>query len=375
MGRTRVRIGAATDVGRTRSHNEDNYGLRVPDDPEIADRKGVLLVVCDGMGGHAAGEVASQIAVETILATYFELPAEDPGAALVEAIELANKRIYEQASQRPDQRGMGTTCVAVVLRGDQFTIAHAGDSRAYLVRQGTLSRLTRDHSLVEEWVSRGVLPADQADQHPMSNVITRALGHAPDVVVEVGHQPANPSDIVMLCSDGLSGRITEEAIRSTIETNDDPERTVASLIEQANASGGPDNISVIVAVVEEVEPVAETQDTTKPETTLPTTKPVGQPEGATGPAPKTQRVETTRRTRSTATQPAVRAVPLAPIAPAEAVSKTADVAATGSRASRGCYVVAAAVLLALMVVALAVAAALMGWIPGVKLAGLIAMLV
>ncbi|GIW05344.1 MAG: hypothetical protein KatS3mg060_0149 [Dehalococcoidia bacterium] len=356
MGRTRVRVGAATDVGRTRSHNEDNYGLRVPDDLEIAARKGSLLVVCDGMGGHAAGEVASQIAVETILTTYYDAASEDPADALVQAIQLANAKIFEQASQRPDQRGMGTTCVAVVIRGDELTIAHAGDSRAYLLRDGALTRLTRDHSLVEEWVAKGMLPADQADQHPMANVITRALGHAPEVQVEIRREAAQAGDVLMLCSDGLSGRIGEDVMRTTLLELGNPDQAVAALIALANDSGGPDNISVIVAQIEETAPLASpSSNGSEPETTQPNAKRLDQ----------TERLEATRPVSSTATIPTVR------ITEGEGKAwgpvPTAEEAGARGPMVRGCYIAAATVLLALMVLALVIASALMGWIPALRL--------
>ncbi len=249
MSRTRVLVGAATDVGRARSHNEDTYGYRIPEDAETADHKGYLFVVCDGMGGHAAGEVASQIAVETILTTYYDEP-DSPAESLKHAIAIANSRIFTQASQRSEQRGMGTTAVAIVVRGDSMTVAHAGDSRAYLLRNGELSRLTRDHSLVEEWVAKGVLPASEAGQHPMSNVITRALGHAPEVTPEVQEQPLEDGDLLLLCSDGLSGRVDDQAISGTLTTAPGLDAAVHSLIALANEAGGPDNISVIVIRVE-----------------------------------------------------------------------------------------------------------------------------
>jgi protein phosphatase len=356
MGRTRVRVGAATDVGRTRSHNEDSFGLRLPDDREVADRKGLLLVVCDGMGGHAAGEVASQLAVETILTGYYESPCEDPAEALVQAIQLANSNIFEQASQRPDQRGMGTTCVAVVIRGDQMTIAHAGDSRAYLLRNGVLARLTRDHSLVEEWVAKGMLPAEQANQHPMANVITRALGHAPEVQVETRREPALPGDVLMLCSDGLSGRVSEERLRAALAEMEDPDQTVASLIALANDSGGPDNISVIIAVVEEVAPVSGGLPSERePEPTAPSLQPLSQ----------TERLEVTQRVAPAATAPTIRA----PNDTGRELGPVSGASGPGARGKlvRGCYIAAAAALLALMVIALAIAGALMGWVPGLRL--------
>lgn len=351
MGRTRVRVGAATDVGRTRSHNEDNYGLRVPDEGEVADRKGVLLVVCDGMGGHAAGEVASQIAVETVLARYYQSRADDPAESLVEAIQLANSAIFEQASLRPDQRGMGTTCVAVVIRGDEVTVAHVGDSRAYRLRDGALARLTRDHSLVEEWVAKGMLPATEAERHPMANVITRALGHAPEVQVELRREPATTGDVLLLCSDGLSGKVSEDLIQATLLQFDDPEQAVGALIALANDAGGPDNISVIVARLDEVASGADPRnERADDEPTEPRAQRLGQTERLPSP-PST----------GAPTVPSVRLQDGAPPTPTPMTSVIAR------PLLRGCSVVAVVALIALIVIALAVGAALMGWIPGVRL--------
>jgi protein phosphatase len=355
MGRTRVRVGAATDVGRTRSHNEDNYGLRVPDEGEVADRKGILFVVCDGMGGHAAGEVASQIAVETVLDRYYQSRADDPAESLVEAIQLANRAIFEQAALRPEQRGMGTTCVAVVIRGEEVTVAHVGDSRAYLLRGGSLARLTRDHSLVEEWVAKGMLPAAEADHHPMANVITRALGHAPEVQVELRREPATAGDVLMLCSDGLSGKVSEDLIRSTLLEFDDPDQAVSALIALANDAGGPDNISVIVARVDEVVARADLQnERAGEEPTDPRTQRLGQTERLSRPA-----------AAGAPTAPAVRLPDGAPPPPRGAT--TAAGSTLPRPLLRGCYVAAAVALLALMLIALVVGAALLGWVPGLRL--------
>ncbi|MCS6801417.1 MAG: Stp1/IreP family PP2C-type Ser/Thr phosphatase [Chloroflexota bacterium] len=338
MGRTRIRVGAATDVGRTRSHNEDNYGLRVPDAGEVADRKGILLVICDGMGGHAAGEVASQLAVETILTRYYDSPADDPTEALIQAVTLANQKIFQQAAERPEQRGMGTTCVAVVLRGDELTVAHVGDSRAYLLRNGVLTRLTRDHSLVEEWVEKGVLPAAEADHHPMANVITRALGHGPTVQVEVRQERALLGDILMLCSDGLSGKVSEEAMRATLLQQADPKAAVADLIALANDAGGSDNISVIVARIEEIAPAGAS---------------------ANGDALEPTGRQTLRLAARARDDPSPR--------PMTTAAERAAAPSGRTLVIRGCSFVAAAALAVLLVIALVVAGALLGWIPGLRL--------
>ncbi|MCL6649425.1 MAG: Stp1/IreP family PP2C-type Ser/Thr phosphatase [Chloroflexi bacterium] len=337
MSGTRVWVSAATDVGRVRSQNEDSFGYRIPDDPDLTARKGALLLVCDGMGGHAAGEVASQLAVETILEHYYQHASDEPPVALRDAFALANARIFAQANARPEHRGMGTTCVAAVLRGDQLTIAHVGDSRAYLLRGETLTRLTRDHSLVEEWVARGVLSADQAEQHPMANVITRALGHLPQVQLELQQQHLQPGDQLLLCSDGLSGRLAEATIRETLLRTPDLDTAVATLIHLANEAGGTDNISVIVARLEEGDPAGLAAGDRPTSVALPVTEPTASP-----PSPLTTLPNTSQR-----------------------ASRSAG--AGSPPWLGGCSVLAALVLVLLLAATLLIAAALLGWLPGLPL--------
>ena len=230
-----------SDLGRQRQGNEDNYYVRAP-----------LFVVADGMGGAQAGEVASEIAVRQ-----FEggLPDDShPGEALVALIQEANARIHEQARSDAQHAGMGTTTTAAYLTGDTVVVAHVGDSRCYLVRDGDLIRLTRDHSLVGELVARGKLTEEQAESHPQRSVITRALGPEPHVEVDVDAFPARPGDVFLLCSDGLTSMVHEPQLKPLLT---DPGRSLEqigrALIAAANDAGGRDNITVILFRVEEVE--------------------------------------------------------------------------------------------------------------------------
>ncbi len=230
-----------SDLGRQRQGNEDNYFVRAP-----------LFVVADGMGGAQAGEVASELAVKQ-----FErgLPDGRPtGEALAELIRQANAEIHRQSGDDPDLAGMGTTVTAAYLDGDNVVVAHVGDSRAYLLRDGDLIRLTRDHSLVGELVARGKLTEEQAETHPQRSVITRALGAYPDVEVDTDVYPARAGDLFLLCSDGLTGMVHEPVLKPMLEDRSRSlEQTGRALIAAANEAGGRDNITVILFRLEEVE--------------------------------------------------------------------------------------------------------------------------
>src|SRR3954464_4452597 len=193
----------ASDLGRQRQGNEDNYFVRAP-----------LFVVADGMGGARAGEVASEIAVESFDAG---LGDGSPGEALVRIIQDANRRIHDRSRSDEQAAGMGTTCTAAYVGESEVTIAHVGDSRAYLWRGGELTRLTRDHSLVGELVARGKLTEEQAEAHPQRSVITRALGPNADVDVDVETYRARSDDVFLLCSDGLTSMIHEVGVKPIME--------------------------------------------------------------------------------------------------------------------------------------------------------------
>ena len=229
----------ASDLGRQRQGNEDNFFVRAP-----------LFVVADGMGGAQAGEVASEIAVRSF---DDELPNGSLPEALVSVIEQANKRIHDKARADESLHGMGTTTTAAYVDDDEVVIAHVGDSRAYLLRDGELIRLTKDHSLVGELVARGKLTEEQAEQHPQRSVITRALGPEASVQVDVDIFPAKAGDLFLLCSDGLTSMVHEPKLRPLFEDGDSLETLGKRLIDAANAAGGRDNITVILFRLEAVE--------------------------------------------------------------------------------------------------------------------------
>lgn len=241
-----VRLMAAqrTDVGLKRQHNEDTVAYIIPKDQEILARKGALFVVADGMGGHAAGEVASEMAVSTITTLYYQ-DEDDASECLLRSIKYANALIFQKAMENVEHNGMGTTCVAAVLLGEIAYIANVGDSRAYLVRKGQVRQISQDHSWVAEQVRAGTMSEADARQHEMRNMITRSLGSLPEVEVDIFAEMVQEGDTLVLCSDGLSGMISDGEILAIVD-HYSPQESVYRLIERANAYGGNDNITALV---------------------------------------------------------------------------------------------------------------------------------
>jgi serine/threonine protein phosphatase PrpC len=227
----------------------------VPKDPKLMERKGAIFVVADGMGGHAAGEVASEIAVETIREEYYEAASDEVTEVLAQVIKQANQVIYDRATEQASRAGMGTTCVVVVVRGALAYIANVGDSRVYLIRDGQIRQLTHDHSWVAEQVRAGMLTDEQARTHAHRNVITRALGTQPEVEADLFVETLQDDDFLLLCSDGLSGPVSDEEMNRIISSSP-PQEAVRALIAQANEQGGPDNITAVLVHVVEVPPIA-----------------------------------------------------------------------------------------------------------------------
>jgi serine/threonine protein phosphatase PrpC len=239
-----------TDTGRQRRANEDSYYVRAP-----------VFVVADGMGGAQAGEVASRIAAE---AFDRELPA-GPEDALREVFESANREIHEHAASDESHAGMGTTLTAAIVapERDEVAIGHVGDSRAYLLRDGKLERLTQDHSLVEELRRKGQLTDQQAEEHPQRSIITRALGPDAEVEPDLRTIPARPGDVYLICSDGLTTMIGEEQITKILLSSTSLDAAVRALLAEANRAGGRDNITAVAFKVEEVgAPAAEPEHPT-----------------------------------------------------------------------------------------------------------------
>jgi len=229
----RPRIGARSDVGRVRDGNEDSYLLQEP-----------YFAVADGMGGHLAGDVASQIAVQTIGDRVDGAPVRPD--ALAQAVKDANTAIFEKANSDPSLHGMGTTCTLVLVDGSDVHVAHVGDSRAYLLRGGALKLLTEDHTLVGRMVKEGRLQAEEAEHHPQRSIITRALGVDAEVEVDLLTVRVESGDRILLCSDGLTSMIDANSISNILTTNDDPQAAVDALVDAANQAGGEDNITAVV---------------------------------------------------------------------------------------------------------------------------------
>lgn len=236
-----------TDVGVVRSGNEDNYLML----PELG-----VFIVADGMGGHAAGEVASEMAVR-IVAQELGNPGgkSDPEVAEVmrRAIQRANAAIFERTLTEHDKRGMGTTATLLVLNGPRYLIGQVGDSRAYVLREQRLLQLTKDHSYVQEQVDAGYLTPEQARTHPYSNVITRCVGANSDVVPDIYVGALKPGDKYLLASDGLTGMLEDSDLQDVLRANPEPQAVVDVLITEANRRGGLDNITAIVVRVDAID--------------------------------------------------------------------------------------------------------------------------
>ena len=228
-------FGSRTDVGCIRDHNEDSLAVAPP-----------LFVVADGMGGHAAGEVASEIAVNTIAE---QAPDHADANALGDAVRAANLAVLRGMHEGRGREGMGTTCTAAILEGERLVIAQVGDSRAYLLHQGKLQQLTRDHSLMADMIEAGQLTPEEARTHPQRSVITRALGSEPNTQPDLYEINVETGDRLLLCSDGLSSMVRDPEIEATITRVRDPQRCATQLVNQAIAAGGYDNVTVIVADV------------------------------------------------------------------------------------------------------------------------------
>jgi protein phosphatase len=244
---------ARTDVGVVRSGNEDNYLM-------LSDRG--VFIVADGMGGHAAGEVASEMAVRIAsreIGSTRGLSEPQVGERIRGAIRVANDAIFERTISEHDKRGMGTTATVLVLMRGRYLIGQVGDSRAYLLRDGVFSQLTKDHSYVQEQVDAGLLTPEQARVHPYSNVITRCVGASVDVVPDLYFGALKTGDIVLLASDGLTGMLEDEHLMKILTSEGDPQSWVDRMITEANRRGGLDNITAIVIRIDAVDqPTGET---------------------------------------------------------------------------------------------------------------------
>jgi PPM family protein phosphatase len=248
----RIEIAGLSHVGMKRNHNEDNY-LLLPDEN--------LFVVADGMGGHSSGEIASKIAVDE-LAEFFKMTGKDQDATwpykmdksrnydenrLATGIKLANLRIFEKASTEQKFKGMGTTIVSLHFSNTHAIVGHVGDSRVYFFRNGVLKQITEDHSLLNDYLKAKKLTPEEIEAFPHKNVIVRALGMKDTVQVDVSRIESQPGDIFLLCSDGLSGMVTDPAMQDILSKTSDLDLACSQMIDAANANGGNDNVTCVLA--------------------------------------------------------------------------------------------------------------------------------
>jgi PPM family protein phosphatase len=250
-GQARVLTAGLTDVGRKRTHNEDSFAIVETEH---------LFLVADGMGGHSSGEVASRMAIETV-SEFFQATSADPEATwpykmdksrdydenrLITGVKLANRRIFEAAQRETRLHGMGTTMVALLCVGDSCIVGHVGDSRVYRLRGNSLQQITEDHSLLNDYKKMKTMTQEEIDHFPHKNVIVRALGMKETVKVDAIHERPQPGDTYILCSDGLSGPLSDDDIRDTVVGNKDLRGAAQALIDRANANGGPDNVTAVL---------------------------------------------------------------------------------------------------------------------------------
>jgi PPM family protein phosphatase len=262
-----VHVLGRTDVGRTREHNEDAFLVADLSAGTVSEQaeavtyalgpRGALFMVADGLGGAAAGEIASGMAIDIVLQelrrTWVSASATDPDTfahALKKACEVANTRIYEYAMKNPDHRGLGTTATIAGLLGNTLYLVQVGDSRAYIVRAGVAQQITKDQSLMQRLIEAGELTPEEAEQSERRNIILQALGPEPVIKIDLTHQAVRRGDLLVLCTDGLSGQVRKEEIARIVAQEPDLTTAGQTLIDRANENGGPDNITVVIAHLE-----------------------------------------------------------------------------------------------------------------------------
>lgn len=256
------RYAGLTNTGMIREHNEDAYKLPMDADAGTLASKGYLYVLADGMGGHQKGEVASAVTIETVNSEYYTavtpLEGQDPVEAISEALSNAIEKANSQVLNATE--GGGTTVVAAVLYEDSLVAMNVGDSRAYLLRDNQLRQLSKDHSLVRRLVEMGKISEEEALTHPRRNVLYQALGQGSDVEIHISSETLQAGDVVILCSDGLWGEVTEPEIKQVLQQSSSPFEAARQLIDKANASGGADNITAIIIYVFNHKPAASNPD-------------------------------------------------------------------------------------------------------------------
>lgn len=248
-----IAMGAKTDLGQVRENNEDKFDYFDPDDPALLAAKGRIYAVADGMGGHSAGQIAAELALNVFIRSYYSDGKTDIESSLRNAVRDANSYVVDVARTVPGRSGMGATLTAVAIRDDDLFIAQVGDSRCYLLREGQLEQITEDHSWVAEQVRAGAMTLEDAEQSPFRNVITRSMGGAPEVEPDVTAVKLQRGDRYLLCSDGLSGMVPASELAELVSRGS-PSASAWGLVDRANQSGGKDNITAMVLQVLDIQP-------------------------------------------------------------------------------------------------------------------------
>ncbi|MCS7065067.1 MAG: protein phosphatase 2C domain-containing protein [Fimbriimonadales bacterium] len=255
-----VKFVARSEIGKVRENNEDKFDFYEPDEPERLSVRGSVYLVCDGMGGHEAGQIASELASKLFLHHYYHSDGT-PQDAAERAVLQAHTYIQRMGQSIPSRRDMGTTLTALILRQDEGILVHVGDSRCYRMRNGELQQLTRDHTLVQEWVAQGLLPPDAARYHPYSSVITQAIGVEGErgpLKPDIETFPLQEGDLFLLCSDGLTDML-EDAEIAEILRQQPPTQAAWTLIDRALAEGGRDNVTVVLVQIRELRQIMDAE--------------------------------------------------------------------------------------------------------------------
>ena len=248
----KVTVAAKTDLGRVRENNEDKFEYFVTEDEKTIASRGLVFLVCDGMGGHAAGQIASELACKTFIDVYLHHPSSEPTTAMVSGVQAANRFVVDVGRAIPSRKGMGTTLSGLILIQNIAYTVQVGDSRIYRLRNDELTMLTHDHTWVDEAIRAGIIRPEEAETHPYKHVLTRAIGTEGDVRPDVESFDLQPGDVFMLCSDGLVNHVEDHAIFVVLRSKA-PAEAAWTLVGQALLGGGSDNTTVMIVRIDEVQ--------------------------------------------------------------------------------------------------------------------------